>query len=156
MPEKAPDFVYVVYIAAAVEAVWNGLVDPEVTRSYWGHTNESQWKKGAPWKHVRADGSGKVDIAGEVIEIDPPRRLVVSWASPDDAGNPDKISRVTYELVGLGPDTRLTVTHADLEAGSEMHVGVTAGWPAVLSNLKTRLETGRTLSDELWGGVCDA
>jgi hypothetical protein len=57
---------------------------------------------------------------------------------------------VTYEITALGPDSRLTVTHSDLEAGSDMLRGISQGWPAVLSNLKTLLETGRTLSDQLW------
>ena len=57
---------------------------------------------------------------------------------------------MTFELDALGPDTRLTMTHADLIEGSNMHTGVTAGWPAVLSNLKTYLETGKVLSEEKW------
>jgi uncharacterized protein YndB with AHSA1/START domain len=150
VPERAPDFVYVIYIAASVDKVWNGLIDRELTKAYWGHYNISDWKKGSRWEHVRCDGSGKVDIAGRVIEIDPPRRLVVTWAAARDAEDETRHSRVTYEITALGPDSRLTVTHRDLEAGSEMLRGITQGWPAVLSNLKTLLETGRTLSDQLW------
>lgn len=150
MPERAPDFVYTVYIAAGIDAVWNGLIDKELTKAYWGHYNVSDWKAGSRWEHVRSDESGTVDIVGKVLEIDPPQKLVVSWSSPDDEGVDMKTSRVVYELQALGPDTKLVVTHADLEEGSDMHSGVTQGWPAVLSNLKTILETGRTLSDEAW------
>ena len=150
MPETAPDFVYTIYIAASADTVWNGLFDRQLTKAYWGHFNVSDWKPGSRWEHVRSDESGKADIVGKVIEIDPPRKLVTSWVSPADEGDEAKHSRVTYEITPLGPDTRLTVTHSDLEAGSTMHAGVTQGWPAVLSNLKSLLETGRTLSDELW------
>lgn len=151
MPDRAPDFVYVVYIAADADRVWHGLIDHELTRAYWGHHNVSDWLPGARWEHVRTDADGTVDIVGKVVAIEPPRRLVITWAAPPDEDDAARHSRVTFELEALGPDTRLTVTHADLESGSAMERGVTAGWPAVLSNLKTLLETGRTLSDDLWG-----
>ncbi len=151
MPERAPDFVYTIYIAAEAERVWNGLIDRDLTKAYWGHDNVSDWKPGSRWEHVRSDGSGKVDIVGKVLEIDPPRRLVTSWASPEDEQNPDKVSRVVYELEGLGASTRLTVTHSELEAGSGMETGIKAGWPAVLSNLKSLLEAGRTMTADIWG-----
>ncbi len=150
MPERAPAFVYTIYIAASAETVWNGLIDLEVTRHYWSHHNRSDWKPGSRWEHVRTDGSGKVDIVGKVVEIDPPRRLVTTWASPADENDPEKVSRVVYELAPAGPDTKLTVTHSELETGSGMLAGITAGWPAVLSNLKTRLETGKVMTN-LWG-----
>ena len=151
MPERAPDFVYTIYIAAEVERVWNGLIDRDLTKAYWSHYNVSDWKPGSRWEHVRSDESGKVDIVGKVIEIEPPHRLVTSWAFPEDAANPDKVSRVTYELEGLGSATRLTVTHSELEAESGMEAGIRAGWPAVLSNLKSLIEAGRTMTEEIWG-----
>jgi uncharacterized protein YndB with AHSA1/START domain len=149
VPDRAPAFVYVIYIAASAETVWNGLIDREVTKHYWGHHNRSDWKPGSRWEHVREDGSGKVDIAGRVLEIDPPRRLVTSWASPENEQDPEKVSRVVYELEAAGADTKLTVTHSELEAGSAMLAGISRGWPAVLSNLKTQLETGRIMTG-LW------
>lgn len=149
MPEHAPAFVYVIYIAASAETVWNGLIDQEVTKQYWGHHNRSDWQPGSRWEHVRADGSGKVDIAGRVVEFDPPRRLVTSWASPENEHDPEKVSQVVYELEAAGADTKLTVTHSELEAGSAMLAGISAGWPAVLSNLKTQLETGKIMTG-LW------
>ena len=150
MPDHAPAFVYVIYIAASAETVWNGLIDQEVTKDYWGHHNRSDWKPGSRWEHVRTDGSGTVDIVGRVVEIDPPRRLVTTWASPEGEHAPERVSRVIYELAPAGEDTKLTVTHSELEAGSAMLAGISRGWPAVLSNLKTRLETGRVMTN-LWG-----
>ena len=102
---------------------------------------------------MRSDGSCTVDILGKVVEIDPPRRLVISWAFLHEAQDETKVSRATFELTPLGPDTRLKVIHSDLEPGSEMQKGIADGWPAVLSNLKTLLETGRTLSDDMWSSV---
>ncbi len=146
----APDFVYVTFIRADIHAVWNGLIDGELTRQYWGHENQSTWKKGAPWEHVGVGGDGKVDVRGRVIEIDPPKLMVLSWAFGADADKPEQCSRVTYELVELGPDTQLKVTHSELEPGSKMDVGVRNGWPAVLSNLKSILETGDVLRENEW------
>lgn len=146
----APDFVYTIFIAATPEQVWAGLIDREMTKAYWGHYNESDWKQGSRWDHVRSDGSGKIDTRGEIIEIDPPHKMAWSWAFDSDADNPAKLSLVTYELVALGPDTKLTVIHSELEPDSDMDKGVREGWPAVLSNLKSLLETGKTLSDDQW------
>lgn len=150
MTERAPDHVYVLFIRASAERVWQGLLDDDLTKQYWGHFNRSDWQVGSEWKHVRSDGSDTVDIIGEVIEADPPKKLVVTWASPKEADDPIKVSRVTYEIIPLGPDCRLSVTHSDLEKGGEMEAGVTQGWPAVLSNLKTLLETGETLREDEW------
>ncbi len=155
MPERAPDCVYVIYIAARADQVWNGLLDRELTKAYWGHYNESDWTPGSAWEHVRSDGSGTVDILGKVDEIDPPRRLVISWAFPHEEQDETKVSRVTFELTPLGPDTRLKVTHSDLEPDSLMRKGIDTGWPAVLSNLKTLLETGKTLSKETRDAVIE-
>ncbi len=148
--QVAPDFVYTIFIAARAEDVWNGLIDREMTKAYWGHYNESDWKQGSRWEHVRSDDSGKIDVVGKIIEMDPPSRMVWSWSLASDANEPAKISRVTYELSALGPDTKLIVTHSELEPESEMDGSVREGWSAVLSSLKTLLETGKALSDDQW------
>lgn len=148
----APDFVYTIYIAATVETVWNGLIQREVTEKYWGHDNQSDWKVGSKWEHVRTDGSNIADVHGQVLESDPPNKLVVTWNGTEGSKTEEPTpSVVTYELIALGPDTKLSVTHSKLTDGSVMHNGVTQGWPAVLSNLKSVLETGKPLSDDQWG-----
>lgn len=148
----APDFIYTIFIAANIETVWTGLIDKEITKKYWGHHNKSDWKVGSKWEHLSTSGSNVVDIHGEVLEIDPPHKLVVSWNSLEGSKSLEPSpSRVTYDLTALGPDTKLTVTHSQLNHDSVMHNGVTQGWPAVLSNLKSLLETGKVLSEELWG-----
>lgn len=148
---NAPDFVYTIYIAASVEIVWNGLIDKQVTQKYWGRENKSDWKAGSKWEHIRTDGSDIVDIHGQVLESDPPNKLVITWNGPDGSNTAEPTpSMVTYDLVALGPDTKITVTHSKLNQDSVMHRGVTEGWIAVLSNLKTVLETGKPLSSEKW------
>jgi uncharacterized protein YndB with AHSA1/START domain len=138
-------FVYVTYIAATPEKVWHALIDGEVTRQYWEHENVSDWKSGSTWKHQRSDAAHTVDLVGEVIEVKAPRRLVLTWAAPADAANKAKHTRVTFEIEPIEDMVRLTVTHDELEAGSDMLEKITAGWPRVLSSLKSFLETGRPL-----------
>ena len=148
-----PSFVYVTYIATTPEKVWHALVDTEITRKYWldptskspAHVNVSDWKPGSQWKHQRVDEAGTVDIIGKVVETSPPHRLVMTWGRPTEAGDPSKHSRVTFDIKPHGNGlVRLTVTHEDLDA--KMLEGISGGWPIVLSNLKTFLETGRALS----------
>ena len=145
MPEAAPEFVYTVYIAAPAERVWNALVDGDVTRKYWGHENRSDWKPGSRWEHVRVGPDGVVDVAGRVIEVDPPRRLVTSWYFPANEGDAGKTSQVAYEVTPMGEEARLVVTHADLN-DPDMRAAVSNGWPLVLSSLKSFLETGKGLA----------
>lgn len=149
-----PDFVYVTYIATTPEKVWQALVDTDVMRQYWcglstdcpGYLNVSDWQPGSRWEHQPMDGSGEARIVGTVIESRAPRRLVYTWARPADAEDASKHSRVAFDIE-LHTDglVRLTVTHTDLERDPEMLAGVSGGWPKVLSNLKTLLETGQVL-----------
>jgi len=148
---NAPDFVYTIYIAAKIATVWDGLINKEITQKYWGRHNKSNWKVGSKWEHIRTDGSDIVDIHGQVLESKPPTKLVVTWNAPEESKVREAApSIVTYDLVELGPDTKLTVTHSKLDENSAMHDGVTQGWQAVLSNLKTTLETGKPLSSDEW------
>ena len=141
-----PRFVYVTYIMSTPEKVWQALTDGELTRKYWWRRrNASDWKVGSRWEHRDAEDPGTVDIVGKVPESDRPNRLVVSWVSPAEADDPAKTSRVTYAIESVDQSVRLTVTHEDLEPGSKMLKGITEGWPAVLSSLKSFLETGRAL-----------
>jgi uncharacterized protein YndB with AHSA1/START domain len=147
-----PSFVYVTYIQTTPEKVWSALSDPE---DYWGrHRNTSDWKPGSPWRHEDYDDASAVVILGTVIESKPPQRLVLSWAHPGDAADPAKTSRVTFEIEEFMGAVRLTVTHDELEPDSGMLKGITAGWPAVLSSLKTMLETGASLpmTRQRWTG----
>jgi uncharacterized protein YndB with AHSA1/START domain len=138
-----PKFVYVSYIASTPEKIWNALTDPDVTRKYWGnHHNASDWKVGSRWEHRDFDDPKLVDIVGEVVESDFPRKLTVTWVPPAEEGNEGKTSRVTYSIEPFMDVVRLTVTHDELEPDSDMFHSVSFGWPAVISALKTLLETG--------------
>lgn len=150
-----PKFVYVTYISTTPEKLWNALMDGEMTKQYWGrHRNVSDWKVGSTWKHEDYDDAGIVDIVGKVVESVPPRRLVLTWAFPADAAKEAKHSRVTFEIEPFLDAVRLTVTHDEIEPDSEMFRGITQGWPAVLSSLKTLLETGQPMpmTTRRWGG----
>jgi uncharacterized protein YndB with AHSA1/START domain len=137
--------VYAIYIASDPKTVWKALLDGEFTRKYWEHDNVSDWKPGSPWEHRRSDGTGTVDMVGRVVESDPPRRLVMTWALPEDKDKKEAYSRVTIELEPVDEMVRLTVTHDELLAGSDMLKGISSGWPRVLSSLKSLLETGKPL-----------
>lgn len=138
-------FVYVIYIATRPETVWKALLDGEFTRQYWGHENVSDWKPGSTWEHRRDDRERTVVLLGEVLEAEAPRRLVMTWADPQDRGRRSRHSRVRFEIEPVADMVRLTVTHDELDEGSDMHRKISQGWPRVLSSLKSLLETGRAL-----------
>jgi uncharacterized protein YndB with AHSA1/START domain len=139
-----PEYVYVIYIEAPCEKVFDALIDPEMNKEYWGrHCNLSDWKTGSSWQHADYDDRSKVVVAGTVIESDRPHRLVLSWARPESLGDPDKTSRVTFSIDEQFGSTRLTVVHDELD--TEMLRAISGGWPPILSSLKTLLETGASL-----------
>ena len=150
---KKPDYVYVTYIATTPEKAWQALVDTDMMREWWvdpnagcARVNVSDWKPGSRWEHQRVDATRTVDIVGKVVESTPPRRLVFTWARPNEAEDDSKHSRVAFDIEPYGDGlVRLTVTHDDLGSDLQMLEGISGGWPKVLSNLKTLLETGRAL-----------
>jgi uncharacterized protein YndB with AHSA1/START domain len=134
-------FVYVTFIRTTPARLWEALTDPAFTRQYWfGTTAESDWKKGSPWKLVYPDGT--ITDTGEILESDPPRRLVIRWQNefkPElKAEGP---GRCTFELEPAGAAVKLTVTHEIDRPDSKLIASVSGGWPKVLSNLKSLLET---------------
>jgi uncharacterized protein YndB with AHSA1/START domain/DNA-binding transcriptional ArsR family regulator len=143
-----PSYVYVTYIESTPEEVWRALTDPDLTAEYWGHRNVSDWEAGSTWEHRRADGSEIADVVGTVVESAPPTRLVTTWAEPG-AEKAETTSRVTFDIEPHGGIVRLTVTHEDLADEAERDEAA-AGWAAVLSNLKSFLETGRPLPEVPW------
>ena len=145
MSRETTSFVYVTYIASTSDKVFEAITRPEIARRYWGHENVSDWTPGARWEHVRADDARTVELVGEVVEISPPSRLVITWAAASQTDNPAAYSRVTFEIAEYEDMVRLTVTHDELQAGSGMANGISKGWPIVLSSLKSLLETGRGL-----------
>ncbi|MFF9147171.1 ArsR/SmtB family transcription factor [Streptomyces sp. NPDC014861] len=146
-----PEFVYTTYIAATPEKLWECLTDQEATAAYWGHHNISGWQAGDPWEHRRMDGSGIADVVGTVVEAVPPKRLVVTWALPDEE-RPGGPSTVTFDIKPLGDTVQLTVTHENLRDEAERRQAA-GGWAMVLSNLKTYAESGKPLPVSMWSGA---
>jgi uncharacterized protein YndB with AHSA1/START domain len=135
-------FIYVTFIRTTPERLWSALTSPEFTRKYWyGTHQESDWEAGSPWRLVFADG--RVADTGEVVEIDPPRRLVLKWRNefrPELKS--EGYSRCTLALEPVDGAVKLTITHMMDRAESKFIEAVSGGWPQVLSNLKSLLETG--------------
>ncbi len=144
MSEK-PQFVYVTYIRTTPEQLWRALIEPEFTRQYWAGTwQESEWKVGAPWRIMIPDG--RVADSGEIVEIEPPRRLVLTWRNEFKPElRREGYSRLTYVLERQGDMVKLTLTHEIDWPESKFIEAVSSGWPAILSSLKSLLETGESL-----------
>ncbi|WP_239138581.1 ArsR/SmtB family transcription factor [Actinoplanes regularis] len=148
MSTAKPTFVYVTYIHATPERVWEALTDADLTGAYWGHSNVSDWQPGSRWEHRRTDGSGIADAGGVVLEATPPTRLVLTFGDLDAEAGPDA-STVTFLVEPHHDIVRLTVTHVNLATDQDVEA-VSAGWPAVMANLKSLLETGHVLPQAPW------
>lgn len=144
-----PSYVYVTYIRASAEQVWHALTDADLTAQFWGHANVSDWQPGASWEHRRVDGSGVVDVVGRVLQAVPPTRLVITFEDAPDTAAHREPSTVTFSVEPHQDIVRLTVTHENLP-NAEMLAGISQGWPAVLANLKSLLETGAVLPQVPW------
>ena len=135
-------FVYVTYIRTTPARLWSALTDPEFMKQYWfGMHCESEFTAGSSWKLV--SDSGEVWDAGAIVEADPPRRLVIRWEHrmrPELRA--EGASLCTMELEPVAQAVRLTITHSIEREGSKLIEAVSGGWPQILSNLKSLLETG--------------
>ncbi|HYX67239.1 MAG TPA: SRPBCC family protein [Burkholderiales bacterium] len=135
-------FVYVTYIRTTPEKLWSALTGPEFHKQYWfGCHCESEWTAGSPWKLVYPDG--RIADAGEIVEAKPPRRLVIRWRNE---WNPELkaegSSLCTMELEPSAGAVKLSITHSVERDASKFVTAVSGGWPKVISNLKSLLETG--------------
>jgi uncharacterized protein YndB with AHSA1/START domain/DNA-binding transcriptional ArsR family regulator len=144
-----PDYVYVTYIQASAERVWQALTDADLTAAYWGHANVSDWRPGSPWRHVRVDGSGIADVAGTVVEAIAPTRLKVTFDAPGASPASGAPSMVTFDIEPYHEIVKVTVTHQNVATDLDYRA-VSAGWPAVMANLKSLLETGHVLPRAPW------
>ena len=144
-------FVYVTYIRTTPERLWSALTtDVEFMKQYWFGTHcESQWTPGSPWTMVSS--SGQILDAGEIIEAEPLRRLVIRWRHqnrPELKAEGD--SRCTIELEPIGTAVKLAITHVIEREPSQFIEAVSAGWPKILSNLKSLLESGAIALQEAY------
>ena len=135
-------FVYVSYIRTTPEKLWSALTDAEFMKQYWfGVHGESHWTAGSPWKSVSPDG--QILDSGEIVEAEPPRRLVIRWQHQNKPElKAEGPSLCTMELEPSGSAVKLSITHTIEREPSKFIEAVSGGWPKVISNLKSLLETG--------------
>lgn len=142
----ASRFVYVTYIRTTPEKLWHALLEPEFTRKFWSEVVfESEWTKGGPWRAMIPDG--RVADAGEILDIEPNRRLVLSWRNeflPDLKA--EGFVTVTYDLEPDGDMVKLTLIQEVDRPDSKLITEMSSGWPMVIASLKSLLETGEALA----------
>jgi uncharacterized protein YndB with AHSA1/START domain len=140
--QSASKFVYVTFIRTTPERLWSALTTPEFMKQYWfGMHCESEWKAGSSWQLKFQDG--RLADAGEIVEAERPKRLVIKWRNefkPEIKA--EGYSRCTMDLEPRDGAVKLTVTHEMERPGTKFIEAVSGGWPLILSNLKSLLETG--------------
>jgi uncharacterized protein YndB with AHSA1/START domain len=157
---EKPSVVYTTYIQTTPERLWRALTEPSFTERYWAVGFDSDWKPGSTmtWQ---TRGMTIADPEQVVVESEPYRRLAYAWHTltpewaeslnlADDARDrlaAEPRSKVTFEIEPLGEQVKLTVIHDDLEPSGIIGSLISQGWPRVVANLKTLLETGDTLPD---------
>ena len=140
-------FVYVTYIRATPQAIWDELTNPERNKLFWaGYHQQTSWKVGDDYEIVGPDG--RAWDTSKVLANEPAKRLEVTWLHEHDAAmRAEGESTCTFELEPVSAEvTRLTVTHAIGRADSKLIGAVSNGWPSILSSLKSLIETGRALA----------
>ena len=143
-------FMYVTYIRTTPETLWSALTDPATMKQYWfGMHQESDWLPGSAWKLVFPDG--RIADAGEIVEADRPRRLVIKWRNEfKPEMQAEGYSRCTMELEPSANAVKLTITHVMERSDSKFIDAVSGGWPKIVSNIKSLLESGRIALEEAY------
>ena len=142
---RKPEFIYVTYIETTPEQLWEALTSSKFTRRYWFDTEvRSNWKVGSPFALVMGD---KTTDTGAILDADPPRRLSYSFKHQlfEEMRN-EPATKVVFTIEPHGKIVKLTVTHEGFIEGSKLLGAVSKGWPAILSGLKSLLETGRVFA----------
>jgi uncharacterized protein YndB with AHSA1/START domain len=142
-------FVYVTYIRTTPETLWSALTsDREFMKQYWfGVYCDSEWTAGSRWRMVHPDGH--VSDAGTIVEADPPRHLVIRWQHEHKPElKVEGASLCTMDLEQIGAVVKLSITHSIEREHSKLIQAVSGGWPKILSNLKSLLETGTIVMTE--------
>jgi uncharacterized protein YndB with AHSA1/START domain len=147
-PSAESSFVYVTFIRTTPERLWSALTDPSQMKEYWfGMQVKTEWKAGAEWQMVFPDG--RVADTGEILELDRPKRIRLKWRNEFKPElKAEGFSLCTMELEPAGAAVRLTITHTIERADSRFIRAVSGGWPKILSNLKSLLETGEVALTE--------
>lgn len=140
------DLVYIYFIRATPERVWDALIRSEfTTKLFFGRAVESDWKQGSPWKMLMPDGA--LDVFGEVLISERPRKLQLTWDMDwGDEPDPPKAAIITYDIEPTDGAVKLTMTQHTTSAIPRKYVKAGAqGWAIILSSLKSLLETGEPL-----------
>ena len=149
-----PEFVYVTYIETTPEKLWEALTSSEFSKRYWFGTEvRSDWKVGSPFALVT---DGKTSDTGEILIADPPRRLAFTFKHElFEEMRDEPATKVVFTIEPFGEIVKLTVTHEGFAADSKLLGAVSNGWPAILSGLKSLLETGHapTIRPEALGKI---
>lgn len=141
---ERPTRVFEIFIRSTAAQIWQALTDGALTPQYYiGARVESTWEAGATYRYVTPDGTTL--LVGEVLEVDPPKRLVTTfqptWGAPEE----NQPTRVTWTIEPRGTACRVTVTHEGLDPAAAITAQLSTGWAEILSGLKTLLETGEPL-----------
>jgi uncharacterized protein YndB with AHSA1/START domain len=139
-----PEFVYVTYIETTPEKLWEALTNSDFSKRYWWDTSVvSDWRVGSPFSLVL---NGKTTDVGEILEAEKPRRLSYTFHHIlNEAARNERPSRVTFVIEPHGKLVKLTLTHQDFAENSVILDGISKGWPAIMSSLKSMLENGQPL-----------
>jgi uncharacterized protein YndB with AHSA1/START domain len=137
------EFIYTTYIKTTPEKLWDALTNAEFMKQYWfGMYCTSEWTAGSPWQLRFSDG--QIGDAGEIVESVPPARLAIKWRNEwKPEFKAEGFSLCVFEIEPVGEAVRLTVTHGMDQSPSKTIEAVSGGWPKILSNLKSLLETGQ-------------
>jgi uncharacterized protein YndB with AHSA1/START domain len=140
--DTSSTFVYVSFIRTTQEKLWHALTDSEFMDQYWlGARFRADWKVGGAWSITYPDGS--VTDRGEVLEYDPPRRIVLRWRNEIRPElNAEGYAQCVFEIDKAGEIAKLRVTHSIEVPESKLIEAVSGGWPLILSNLKSLIESG--------------
>ena len=165
-PMSKPEFVYTTYIRTTPRQLWQALTEPAFTRRYWGGLAfETDWTAGSAFTLVLANGARIEDPEQVVIESDPYRRLSYTWHSftpewadafqvPEDtraAYAAERRSTATFDIEEQGQLVKLTVRHDGFDQDSAVLAGISEGWPLLIAELKSLLETGDVLTGQAAG-----
>lgn len=135
-------FNYVTFIRTTPERLWSALTTPDFVKQYWfGVQVDTEWKSGSPWRLILPDG--RIADTGEIIEADPPKRIVIKWRNefrPELKA--EGYSTCTMSLEPVAGAVKLTILHEIGKDNAKFIEAVSGGWPRIISNLKSLLETG--------------
>jgi len=135
-----PEFVYVTYIETTPEKLWEALTNSAFSKIYWDGTEvRSDWKVGSPFALVK---DGKTYDTGEILAADPPRLLSYTFKHEFFEEMREPATKVIFTIEPNGKIVKLTLTHEGFADGSKLLGAISSGWPAILSSLKSLLETG--------------